>query len=84
MQNKSKKSHGTCEHDFGGKPMTNERLKLIKNRAKELKSEKKIPLRFCVKQSIEENVTIHEMSILSTIFDLSIESLTDIILEVVK
>lgn len=64
--------------------MINVRLKLIKERARELNSTTRKPLRNCTKRAIGENISVHEMSLLSTIFDLSIEDLTDIILEVMK
>lgn len=64
--------------------MTNERLKSIKKRAEELSSTGNILNRINVKKAIEENITIHEMSLLSVIFDLSIEDLTDFIFKVVS
>ena len=64
--------------------MTNERLKRIKERANELNSTEITPSRTHIKRAIEENISVHEMSLLSTIFDLSIEDLTDFVLKVVS
>ena len=64
--------------------MTNERIKIIKERAEELSSAKNSPSRNNIKRAIEENISVHEMSLLSTIFDLSIEDLTDFVLKVVS
>ena len=64
--------------------MTNERLKRIKERANELNSTEITPNRTHIKRAIEENISVHEMSLLSTIFDLSIEDLTDFVLKVVS
>lgn len=64
--------------------MTNERLKQIRKRAEELSSTEKTFNKKHIKRALEENITIHEMSLLSVIFDLSIEDLTDFIFKAVK